>query len=70
MTVWYPVDVDEWLKIVDLYVREGVPLRLLSHEHLGDEEEPMELFIYDDPRTETPVLRSATTINKELYWRT
>lgn len=71
MVVWYPCEQKEWLKLQDDYLVSGAhSFALLSHEHLGDEEEPMDLFIWGDFITKVPMLRSAMTINKELYWRT
>lgn len=69
MTIWHPITLDEWLTYVEQRNKEGKQLRLLSKEHLGDEEEPMELFIWGDSVSNIPVLRSAITSRNDLYWR-
>ena len=69
MIVWYPCTQTEFLDLEDKYVKNNMDFRLINHQHLGDEEEPMDLFEWGDSVTRIPVLRSAMTINKELFWR-
>jgi len=69
MVVWHPVTSEEFLQLQSNYYKDGNSMFLISAEHLGDEEEPMDLFIWGDGVTRTPMLRSAVTVNKELYWR-
>lgn len=69
MVVWHPVTSEEFLQLQSNHYKDGNSLFLISAEHLGDEEEPMDLFIWGDGVTRTPMLRSAVTVNKELYWR-
>jgi hypothetical protein len=70
MVVWYPCTHEEFLSTQEeIYKNGNAALLLLSHDHLGDEEEPMDLFIWGYAANRSPVLRSAVTVNKELYWR-
>lgn len=70
MTVWYPCSLNEFIETEKKFYNDGNALVLLTKEHLGDEEEPMDLFVWGHSESRIPVLRSAITINKELFWRT
>lgn len=70
MIIWHPCSYSEYLEVELKHSRAGKPLVLLTHQHLGNEEEPMDLFIWGESKTRSPMLRSAVTINSKLYWRT
>ncbi|MNK14306.1 hypothetical protein D3C87_324100 [compost metagenome] len=70
MNTWHPCTYTEYLEVELRHSRAGKPLVLLSHQHLGNEDEPMDLFIWGDGVTRNPLLRSAVTVNNKLYWRT
>lgn len=70
MLPWYPCTTEDALQIQLAHFKNDNALVLLSYEHLGDEEEPLDLFIWGDFETKEPVLRSALAITKEQYWRT
>jgi len=66
MIIWHSCTEKEFNDILNSRIE---PIRLLSHEHLGNDGEPMELFVWGDYATSVPVLRSALTVNKETFWR-
>lgn len=68
MTIWYPCTPKEFLEIQKQYYDNSSSFRLINYQHLGDEVEPMDFFEWGEPN-QNPVLRSALTVNKELYWR-
>lgn len=70
MVIWYPCTEKEFVTIQEEFYSGGNSIVLLSRDHLGDEEEPMDLFVWGDSVTRVPMLRSTTTVNKQLYWRT
>lgn len=69
MVIWHSCTAKEFGELQEQYCSNDSGFRLINHQHLGDEEEPMDLFEWGNPETRIPVLRSALTVNKELYWR-
>lgn len=69
MVIWHPCTYSEFVDLQEQHYKKGLAIRLVNYQHLGDEEEPMELFEWGDAVTHKLMLRSTITVNRELYWR-
>ncbi len=61
--IWHPCTEDDFYDHLNSRIH-----KLHSYEHLGNEKEPMELFVWKNAVTGEIVLRSALTVNKETFW--